>query len=514
MEAILSRVLTGNLLYRSMGSFVEGVDYADKVQEKLTAREMALRGRGQDLARLTAEGVPDTSAPLVALKIGAAKGHGANLEPVLTALVPGLAPLGLPLEAALIASRVVAPAAPLPWGMKQEQPAVKAPFGNSANVEGIPFLTKFPRLDGDLSDWGRIRPLILRGGAKGEALLVYAAWNYQGFFFGYEVKEAAERFYYPSFWVQTGNHNTGDVGYQRVEGAGWAYKGDYFRLLFDTLDARNANRGEPHTQEFVIFPQGTESDAEVPGIERVIASQRDAKTKEYRGVKASCNIFLQQPPGGPDGTGPYRVTQATGGGYTLEVFVPRTLFKEPVFAPGWYVGFDCAVAVGVQEGLDRLSGQYWASGRGDNPERWGDLLLLGTDAQMVVQEANAAGTVASSLVPGHSYLVTVVDPDRNVNAAGLDTVLVSVEVNGGEKDVEVLILKETGNNTGVFRGYLDTQPGVGRQMQGVAEMLPLQEVRLGYVDFANARGQRTVVSELRLPVVAAVTQLAKAGEGR
>ncbi|KKK83629.1 hypothetical protein LCGC14_2791460, partial [marine sediment metagenome] len=53
-EALLDMVLTGNLLFREMGSFIEGVDYADKVQEKLDARAMALKGRGQDLAKLTA----------------------------------------------------------------------------------------------------------------------------------------------------------------------------------------------------------------------------------------------------------------------------------------------------------------------------------------------------------------------------------------------------------------------------------------------------------------------------
>ena len=43
---------------------------------------MALKGRGQDLAKLTADGVPDTSALLVVLMLGASKGHGASLQPV------------------------------------------------------------------------------------------------------------------------------------------------------------------------------------------------------------------------------------------------------------------------------------------------------------------------------------------------------------------------------------------------------------------------------------------------
>jgi hypothetical protein len=339
-----------------------------------------------------------------------------------------------------------------------------------------------------------------------------AAWNYQGFFFGYHVKQDAERFYFPSLWRMGHNHNTGGVGYRKVEGVKWAYRGDHLRLMFDTLDARLETRGDPHTQEFVVFPAGTESDPTLPGIERVIASRRDAERKQYRGVRDSCKMFPQQSPPetGPDGSGPYRVTKRHADGYTVEVFIPRSLFNVPVFAPGWYVGFDCAVGSGAQG--RRFKGQGWAHfGRvqPDDPDDWGDLLLLGTDPRLVVQEASSSGRIARQLVPGHSYLFNVVDPDRNVNVTVRDTVLVSAEVTGERGDVEVFILKESGKNTGVFRGYINTQPGQGRTVQGVLEVMPLQQVKFGYVDFADARGRRDTVSRMTLPVVSPVTQCAR-----
>ena len=514
-EEMLTRVLVGNLLFRSMGTFVEGVDYTDKVQEKLTARQMALKGRGQDLAKLTDAGVPDTSAPLVALIFGASKGHGANLQPVETFMQPAMITDAASPEAAILSGPPVPPGRPRKWGF-EEQPSVKPSFkAPTPRFEGIPFLTQFPTLDGDLRDWGHIRPLILRRD-RGDttSIVMYAAWNYQGFFFGYEVRQDAERFYYPSLWRMAHNHNTGGVWYRKVTGVEWAYYGDYCRLLFDTLDARNGNRGEPHTQEFTIFPMGIESDPNVPGIERVIASQRDAQTKQYRGVKATCKIFPHQPPpaSGPDGSGPYRVTKYRNDGYSTEVFIPRSLFNVPVFAPGWTLGFDCAVATGVQPrsgGRTRFRGQAWATGRADNPNQWGDLLLLGTDPRIVVQEANRTGHVVYRLIPGRSYLLTVIDPDRNVSPAGKDTLLVSAEVNGLARDVEVFILTETADNSGIFRGYVNTQPGTGRQVQGVLEIMALQEVRFGYVDFANAKGQRNVITEMKLPVMAPVTSVAR-----
>ncbi len=514
-EEILNAVLTGGLLMRDMSKLVEGVDYADKVQEKLDARQAALQGRGQDLAKLTADGVPDTSAPLVALLYGASKGHGANLEPVTTTLQPLFVTRSHP-AAALRWQLPKLPPKPAKWGF-EEQAEAKAPF-KSGKIEAIPFLSKFPRLDGDLSDWGKVRPLVLQAPKGQEPVLVYAAWNYQGFFFGYRVKQAAEKYYYPSQWGQTFNHNTGDVGYVKTDGVDWAYRGDYLRLSFDTLDARNQNRGEPHSQEFVVFPRGTDSDPQVPGIERIFESQRDAKSKEYRGVKGVCKVYLQQPPPeqGPDGTGPYRVTRFEDDGYTVEAFIPRSLFSVPVFAPGWYIGFDCWVAKGYQNpenGRSRFSGQHWASSHRDaeslglNPNLWGDLLLLGTDPRVVVQDADEQGTVTEGIVPGRSYLLSVIDPDRNVSAGAEDTVLVSAEIQGGRSDVEVFVLKETGKNTGIFRGYINTQPGAGREVQGVLEVMPGHEARFGYVDFANAKGERNVISELKLPVVSSLMGL-------
>ena len=514
-EAILDQVLTGNLLFRSMGHFVEGVDYTDKVQEKLNARAMAMKGRGQDLAKLTEAGVPDTSAPLVALMLGASKGHGANLEPVPTRMQPAMVTGPDGPEAAVLCMPPVPPPRAAEWGFK-EQAKTQPPFANTPRFESIPFLTKFPALDGNLGDWGEIRPLILRGPAN-QRIWVYAAWNYQGFFFGYYVPQDAEQFYFPSLWQQAHNHNTGGIWYRKVKGVDWAYRGDYFRLAFDTLDARNTTRGEPHTQEFVVFPLGTEGDPTLPGIERIIKSQRDAQRKQYRGVKSNCKLFPQQPPpeNGPDGSGPYRVTQRTAKGYTTEVFIPRSLLKVPVFAPGWYIGFDCAVATGAQGGHRRFRGQVWGgqdlarggSNAANTPNRWGDLLLLGTDPQIIVQEANSIGRPVSSLIPGRSYLLTVVDPDRNVSPATKDTVLVSAEVIAGGCDVEVFVLNETEKNSGIFRGFINTRPGLGRQVQGALEIMPSQEVRFGYVDFANARGKRNVISQTKLPVIAPVTQI-------
>lgn len=515
IEVTMTEIFTGKLLTRAQHSFVEGVDYADKVEEKLSANQAAKKGRGQDLANLTKDGVPDTRAPMVALMLGVPKGTKASLEPVVAPMTPAFMTDGLPLTSMRKTMPRFAPK-PTKWGFQTQvaaktvKPKFKVP---SPRFEAIPFLPRFPRLDGDLSDWGKVRPLVLRGPKGKKPIMLYVAWNYQGFFFGYNVDQPDEEFYYPTMYKTSGkvlaySHNR---KIEKQTGIGWAFGGDYLRLFFDTLDARGRIRGEPHAQEFIIWPRGTDTDPDRPGLERVISSKRDATSKRHRRIKDSGNLFTQQPSveHGPDGTGPFRATRARvrvdreKQGYCTEVFIPRSLFNEPVFAPGWYVGFDCTVQMGYS-GLRRSQTWVGAKDGSNRPNSWGDLLLLGTDAYFVVQNADAEYSKTKSVIPGHSYLVTVVDPDRNVSLSVRDTILVSAEVSGGANDVEVYILKETGKNTGIFRGFVNTQPGFGREVQGVLEVMPENEILFGYLDFANARGQRKVINQIRLPVTAAV----------
>jgi hypothetical protein len=84
----------------------------------------------------------------------------------------------------------------------------------------------------------------------------------------------------------------------------------------------------------------------------------------------------------------------------------------------------------------------------------------------------------------------------------------------GVQDAEVFIVKETKDNSGVFRGYIRTQPGSGSEVLGTLELMPGREVRLGYVDLGNSRGRKNVVYELKLPVVSAIMRSSVAAAQR
>jgi hypothetical protein len=523
-ELLRTMVTKDGVLERRFYLSAESVDYTDQFQKRLEIRNMALKGRGQNVAELTDDGVPDTTNPLVALTAGLGAGQVA-LQPYLTSMRPTYMAENRS-AMALRCSQPSFPPARAPWGFVP-QIKIKPPFESPA-CEAIPFLVQFPNFDGDLSDWGGIRPLLLpapRGDLAyltKEPLKLYLGWNYQGFFFGYHVP-APKRFFFRSSEYERGTDGISLV--KRREGDyGWVIAGDCLVMCFDTIDTRAPMRGDPNTQEFYVFPKGTDSDPTTPGAERVVASRRDSQMKtewgNYPFCKCSFTVFPPQPKDGPDGSGPYRVARFTDDGYTVEGFLPRSLFKAPMFSPGWYIGFDCAIGVGELmrgDGQPRM-GNYatWQKHLDMQlPASWGDLLLLGTDAEMTVLDASPGWPRSTAVTPGHSYLVTVIDPSRNVNLAAPDTVLVSAEVlgeQGSMEDVEVLILKETGNNTNIFRGFINTQPGCGKRVHGVVEVMPGQVVRFAYTNFADSKGRRNVVFEEKLPVVAPVMGMNGNGE--
>ncbi|MDP6112395.1 MAG: hypothetical protein QGG53_11055 [Planctomycetota bacterium] len=502
IDYTITNVLTGGWLTSSLAKFVEGVDYADPVKETLTARESAKQGRNQDLARLTRDGVPDTSAPMLALLLGGSKGHGANLQPMKTDMVPHWMATGYP-ELALQHGRFIGAPPAKEWGFAEAQVPVEEMEFNYKTpiVEGIPFLTRHPKFDGDLSEWVNLRPLFLKQGPRGvQPIQVYAGWNYQGYYFAYRVDIKEEDIYLP---VQVRAGYAG-IGYKKIMTVDWAYRGESFRVCFDALNARNTNRGEPHTQEFLILPLGTDVDPSVTGVERVISSQRDAKTKQFRGVKASAKEFLPQGRR-PSADTPFRVSQKDESGYSVEIFFPRTLFNRKVLSPGWIIGFNSMVAYGPPGSNRGSTGSHWTrtayETAANHPDAWGDLILLGTDPRLQVNLVDEKWTPARALLPGHSFLLTIVDPDRNVYSYEKDTVVVSIEVRGGNEDVEVFILDETDKNTGIFRGIINTQPGYGREVQGVMEVMPANELILSYVDFADAKGKMNAITRMVIPVV-------------
>ncbi len=100
-------------------------------------------------------------------------------------------------------------------------------------------------------------------------------------------------------------------------------------------------------------------------------------------------------------------------------------------------------------------------------------------------DLDAAPFVAGAIYHrGEAVFLRLTDLDQNMDRQNTETVLVTVTAEGTE-DVEVLLLTETGPNTGIFVGYIQSSGQAGVPYDGLLETLEDGRVSGSYVDAAD-----------------------------
>ncbi len=98
-------------------------------------------------------------------------------------------------------------------------------------------------------------------------------------------------------------------------------------------------------------------------------------------------------------------------------------------------------------------------------------------------------------MPGSTYhtgeplFIRLTDLDQDLDPAAIETVLVTVGVSA-TNDIEVLRLRETGPNTGVFTGYIQTGPGPAVSGNGILSVAVNSRINGSYVDVADSTDSR------------------------
>jgi uncharacterized repeat protein (TIGR01451 family) len=98
-------------------------------------------------------------------------------------------------------------------------------------------------------------------------------------------------------------------------------------------------------------------------------------------------------------------------------------------------------------------------------------------------------SAAAALHGGEAAFVQVADPDQNTDAAVVNTAQLRVATPTG--DVETLQLSESGVNTGVFVGYIQTRASAAVAGDCVLEVERNSEINTSYVDPADAQDRAT-----------------------
>ena len=103
---------------------------------------------------------------------------------------------------------------------------------------------------------------------------------------------------------------------------------------------------------------------------------------------------------------------------------------------------------------------------------------------------------AVPLVPGSLFhereplFIRLTDLDQNLDPSAVETILVTVGVSA-TGDTEVVRLYETGQNTGMFTGYLQTGPGPASPGDGTLTVSVSSRIDGSYVDVADGTDTRT-----------------------
>ncbi len=324
-------------------------------------------------------------------------------------------------------------------------------------------------IDGDLSDWGELRhPLTMQ--YRGDSLekiedgpQVYVRWSPDGLYVGYTLRD--------------------EDGIQPCEEHPWS--GDCLEMMVDMANSRLPEAyGNIDAQKFCFTPFGCRGSTDVTVWEM------------GRGLRGMGMAMDYPDLSGRKGDSAARIIP--GYGYSVECFLSRKALVKPLLLPGRYVALNFSVNQKYSAGTQWSASQQLQTWR--RPDTWGDVLLLGSDAEIrfFLPEASP-GEDADGIVPGRPLGVEITDADMNLNTLRTDQVAAELVV----RDTPVslfLVLSETGHNTGVFRGSVNTQPYFMGPRGNTVNMRGGDTLQVIYVDARAEYGEKNRRVTADLPV--------------
>ncbi len=363
------------------------------------------------------------------------------------------------------------PTSPKPPERKVEEPTYKhVAFGCAAMVEH-PIV-----IDGDLGDWGELtHPMAMQYGVQDanarieNGTKVYMRWSNDGLYLGYVV------------------HDDGGV---QQPSAKTPYMGDCLEFFIDMENGRRGAMAQSQfSHQFIFTPFGCAEEA------RVTFSEIG---RSFRGLSQF------QPYPDTERKRGWSAAKQIAGGYSVECFVKRQALSKPVLVPGAYLAINFSVNIDAQEAHQTQWSASKAINSWDKPDTWGDVLLLGADAS--VRALTLDAKPLERVIPGQAVMVEITDPDMDLDPAHEDRVMATVGVKDAVDQV-MMVLKETGPDTGVFRGSLNTQLYLDEARKNTVSIRPGDVLEIGYDDPRAAYGEQHRRVAADLPVAHPVITL-------
>ncbi|MDP7253231.1 MAG: sugar-binding protein, partial [Planctomycetota bacterium] len=345
---------------------------------------------------------------------------------------------------------------------------------------GAPLALDPPTIDGDLADWESIEEFKLKGVRKkaywpGKVppawennRYMMVQWNQKGFYFACRVVDRRNNI---------------------AAGTGDFWDNDSVEVFFDFANKRPEMRTK-ETQQFWFWPLGSRLGPKALGGEA--------------SLQFSGRIFKA----GNNPRQPRMAVKQTQNprGYHVEIFLPVEVFRKPDLKPGRIIAFNFSINNGENLFF------RWTANLGRNisvtPSLWGDLALLGTDAEIAFVKPGTEKPL-TVIVPGEPVGAHIKDVDMNLDRKKKDKIEVAFSTENG--DALTGFFEETGEDTGLFAGSIDTAllllQGDSRFKDKVLQVTGGELVEIIYLDQARRYGERNFEVKQKLPVGLPMLQL-------
>jgi hypothetical protein len=322
-------------------------------------------------------------------------------------------------------------------------------------------------LDGDLVEWGEMaHPMAMRysfdGSPLADGTAVHLRWNADGLYLAWRVRKS------------------GPI----VPCPGQPYQGDGLEVWIDCDNSRRSEMtATPSSHQFVLCPFGTRGQAAATFAEI---------GRDQRGLRRH-QTYLDA-----HGTRGAAVAVRTADGYQGEALIRVGTLARPALVPGQWLAMN--FSVNTTERVE--DGTQWSAPKSimtwDKPDTWGDVLLLGADAQLAFRDPADPTRSAACAAVGWPLGIEVADGDMDLDRAQPDRIAVELTGEGGEPVLAVLA--ETGPSTGVFRGTVATQHHLAAARPGAVPLRAGSTVTLTYRDPRAAFGEQDRIVTATLPV--------------
>lgn len=346
---------------------------------------------------------------------------------------------------------------------------------------GAPLAVNEPVIDGDLSDWKDVEEFALRGQLVRSKKLkqapkkfdnnryLYVQWNQKGFYIAYRMVDDRDITKYSTgrFWDN-----------------------DSLELFFDFANKRSETRTKD-AQQLWFWPLGSAMAEDIIGGEAVIFVTGKSLYRNYK------PCFRRSDSPSQPKMGVKRIKEPKG--YHVELFLPAAVFAKPDLRPGRIIAFNFSNNNGENYYF------RWSTNLGKcisyAPILWGDLLLLGTDAEITFVRPRTEDPL-TAIIPGEPIGVRVKDADMNLDTEKKDKIKIAFNAQNG--DIIIGYMEEIGKDTGIFEGSVDTELFLlhdkDRIRDDILQVAGGEVIEVVYMDQARRYGERNYEAKAKLPV--------------